>query len=456
MSVRYSRFLPTLSLVGDFVILNLLFVSGFLVFFPEIRLTASHIIFFIYLNFNWFMLVLLFEAYHLRFSLQKKAIIITYVQIIVFHFFLFLLFFQIQALSYYPRDFIKYLFPVFLFSILIWKFTLYYIFLLYRKKGNNNRNVIIVGNSLNSKSLYSFFINNTWAGYHCLGFVCQKTHTASPYLGSYDSLGTILKQYQIDEIFLDWSHIPHSEKEIVQEQIADFAIKTSIVPDLGNFTHKFAQLTKFGHIPVIEVHPGPLTFWYNQLVKRLIDIVISALVIVSLISWLTPVLFIIYQFSKNKRVFFTQKRTTINGGEFLILKYRSMAEHSPVLNQSKFDNQRVTRIGKFLRRTNIDEIPQFINVFLGQMSIVGPRPHMLKHTEQYRKVVRMFMLRHIVKPGITGHAQVNGYRGEIRKISDIQKRVELDVEYLENWSIILDIKIIFKTILISITGQQEA
>jgi putative colanic acid biosynthesis UDP-glucose lipid carrier transferase len=133
-----------------------------------------------------------------------------------------------------------------------------------------------------------------------------------------------------------------------------------------------------------------------------------------------------------------------------------MADHSISQNNLLIKNQSVTRFGKFLRRTNIDEIPQFINVFLGQMSIVGPRPHMLKHTEQYRKVVRMFMLRHIVKPGITGHAQVHGYRGEIRKISDIQKRVELDVEYLENWSINLDIKIILKTILISITGQQEA
>jgi putative colanic acid biosynthesis UDP-glucose lipid carrier transferase len=132
-----------------------------------------------------------------------------------------------------------------------------------------------------------------------------------------------------------------------------------------------------------------------------------------------------------------------------------MADHSISQNNLLIKNQSVTRFGKFLRRTNIDEIPQFINVFLGQMSIVGPRPHMLKHTEQYRKVVRMFMLRHTVKPGITGHAQVNGYRGEIRKISDIQRRVELDVEYLENWSINLDIKIMLKTIIISITGQQE-
>lgn len=456
MFVRFSRFLPTLSLLGDFVILNLLFVSGFLIFFPEISLTASHIIFFIYLNFIWFILVFLFEAYHMKFSLQKKAIIITYFQIVVFFFFLFLLFFQVISLEYYPRHLIKYLFPAYLVSILFWKFSLYYIFLFYRTKGINNRNVIIVGNSINAKSLYHFFIHNSWAGYHCHGFVCQKTHTSSPYLGPYESLGAIIKQYQIDEIFLDWSHIPHSEKEIVQDQIADYAIKTSIVPDLGNFTHKFAQLTKFGHIPVIEVHPGPLTFWYNQLAKRLIDILISVVVIALLISWLTPVLFIIYRFSKNKHVFFTQKRTTINGGEFLILKYRSMDTHTTDFELGHTENLRVTRIGKFLRRTNIDEIPQFINVFLGQMSIVGPRPHMLKHTEQYRKVVRMFMLRHTVKPGITGHAQVNGYRGEIRKLSDIQKRVELDVEYLENWSLILDIKIILKTILISITGQKEA
>lgn len=456
MSLRYSRFLPSLSLLGDFVILNLLFVSGFLMFFPEIRLTPSHILFFIYLNFIWFILVFLFEAYHLRFSLQKKAIVITYIQIIVFYFFLFLLFFQFKSLAYYPRELIKFLFPIFLVSILLWKFTLYSIFLIYRKKGFNQRKVIIIGNSPNSKSLYSFFINNTWSGYHCLGFVCQKTHTASPYLGSYESLGMILKQYQIDEIFLDWSHIPVLEKEIVQEQLADFAIKTSIVPDLGNFTHKFAQLTKFGHIPVIEVHPSPLTFWYNQFIKRVIDIFFSIMVIVGIMSWLTLIIFIINQFSENKRVFFTQKRTTINGGEFRIFKYRSMADHSASQFNLSTNNQRVTKFGKFLRRTNIDEIPQFINVFLGQMSIVGPRPHMLKHTEQYRKVVRMFMLRHIVKPGITGHAQVHGYRGEIRKISDIQKRVELDVEYLENWSINLDIKIILKTILISITGQQEA
>jgi putative colanic acid biosysnthesis UDP-glucose lipid carrier transferase len=156
-------------------------------------------------------------------------------------------------------------------------------------------------------------------------------------------------------------------------------------------------------------------------------------------------------------VFFRQQRTAADGHEFLCLKYRSMRNnHEADQQQATRDDKRITPIGRFIRKTSLDEIPQFINVLKGEMSVVGPRPHMLKHTEEYRRLIKRFMLRHTVKPGLTGLAQVNGYRGEITSLHDIEKRVEYDVKYIENWSFNLDLRILLRTFWVLFKGQEKA
>lgn len=458
MPLRYSRYIPLISLTGDFIILNILFVLGF---YMKVRVPdhfdSRYLLFYLYLNVSWFILAFVFGAHQVNRNTSKKSILFAYIRIIVFFFFLFLMYFQAVPLDYYPRTFIKYLFPLFFFLLIVWKFLLYYAFLLYRKLGFNYRNVIILGDTPKTRELQRYFTSNRWHGYRFLGFFDDNKSVKKRIIGTWAELKDFMDKHIVDEIYIAWENIPKSIMPQVTEIISEYPVKVRIVPDLGNFSYKAAELIPYGSIPVLQIHPGPLSFWYNQLIKRLFDIVLSLLMIVLVLSWLTPLLYIISLFSSREGVFFRQRRTCADGGDFICLKYRTMKKNPDAdTRRAEKNDTRVTPVGRVLRKFSLDELPQFINVLKGEMSVVGPRPHMLKHTSQYRKLIKRFMLRHTVKPGITGLAQVNGYRGEIRKLSELKHRVEYDVQYIESWSFNLDIKIILLTIWVIIRGQAKA
>jgi len=187
------------------------------------------------------------------------------------------------------------------------------------------------------------------------------------------------------------------------------------------------------------------------------DIIFSLIVIVFILSWLTPILFILIKLESKGSLFFKQEREGLNGQRFYCYKFRSMKRNKleNVIQTSRNDD-RITKIGSFIRRTSIDELPQFINAFLGSMSVVGPRPHMISQGDKFKKIVDKYAVRHFVKPGVTGLAQIKGFRGEITKTSDIQNRVKYDVFYIENWSLLHDIKIIVLTILNAVKGEENA
>jgi exopolysaccharide biosynthesis polyprenyl glycosylphosphotransferase len=244
---------------------------------------------------------------------------------------------------------------------------------------------------------------------------------------------------------------------MIAEIISGYPVKIRIVPDLGTFSYKSAELITFGSLPVLQIHPGPLSYWYNRIIKRLFDLLISLFITVFILSWMTFLLSLISWISNGDGVFFRQRRTCIDGREFSCIKFRTMKKNAEAdLRQATKNDERITPVGKFLRKYSLDELPQFINVLLDDMSVVGPRPHMLAHTAQYRQLISHFMLRHTVKPGITGLAQVNGYRGEIKNLTDLSKRVGQDVQYIETWSFNLDLKIILLTLWALILGQKEA
>jgi putative colanic acid biosynthesis UDP-glucose lipid carrier transferase len=210
-------------------------------------------------------------------------------------------------------------------------------------------------------------------------------------------------------------------------------------------------------MPVLTLRYEPLEDLTNRIKKRLFDIIISFFVTVFILSWLIPLISLLIWLDSKGPVFFIQMRSGKSNHEFKCLKFRSMKVNGLAnLKQATKNDQRLTRIGKFLRRTNLDEFPQFLNVLKGNMSIVGPRPHMLKHTDEYSKATDQYMIRHFLKPGITGWAQVNGLRGEINSIQKLKSRVEHDVWYMENWSIWLDLKIIFLTVFNTIKGDKNA
>jgi putative colanic acid biosynthesis UDP-glucose lipid carrier transferase len=210
-------------------------------------------------------------------------------------------------------------------------------------------------------------------------------------------------------------------------------------------------------IPVISLRKEPLEDLGNRIKKRIFDIVVSAMVIVFVLSWLIPLVSLLIWLESRGPVFFAQPRTGKNNKSFLCLKFRSMKTNNAAqAKQATKNDDRITKVGKFLRRTSLDEFPQFINVFRGEMSLVGPRPHMLQHTDQYSRIIGQYMVRQFLKPGITGWAQVNGFRGETKAVEQMEKRVEHDLWYLENWNLFLDMKIIFMTAFNTIKGDKNA
>jgi len=201
-----------------------------------------------------------------------------------------------------------------------------------------------------------------------------------------------------------------------------------------------------GQLVLINPQEIPLDVFESQVFKRMFDIVFSFLVITFLLSFLIPILALLIKLNSKGPVFFVQKRTGINNKTFKCLKFRSMkVNNESDEKQATEGDKRITALGNFLRKSNFDELPQFFNVFFGQMSVVGPRPHMLKHTELYSGLIERYLVRHYVKPGITGFAQVSGYRGETDELWKMEKRVQYDMQYLENWNFWWDIKIIIMT-----------
>jgi putative colanic acid biosysnthesis UDP-glucose lipid carrier transferase len=229
------------------------------------------------------------------------------------------------------------------------------------------------------------------------------------------------------------------------------------VPDYHIFVNRNIYVDFLNDIPVLSLRKEPLEDTGNRIKKRVIDLILSILVTVFLLSWLIPLLAILIKLNSKGPVFFIQLRSGKNNQPFRCIKFRSLRVNSESdSKQVSRNDKRITTLGRILRKTNIDELPQFINILLGDMSVVGPRPHMLKHTEDFSELYGEYMIRHFVKPGLTGWAQVNGYRGEIKDNELLRKRVEFDTWYIENWSTYLDLRIIVLTILVTLKGDKNA
>lgn len=241
-------------------------------------------------------------------------------------------------------------------------------------------------------------------------------------------------------------------------ELADrYCIRLKFVPDLSEISKFSFSSSSYENFHIIRPRHEPLQNAYNRLAKRVFDIVFSLLVIMFVLSWLFPILAFLIKKESKGPILFKQLRTGKKNQSFYCYKFRSMTVNTDSDSvQAKKGDMRVTSIGKFIRRTSLDELPQFFNVLLGDMSVVGPRPHMLKHTEDYNNQINDFMVRHFVKPGITGLAQISGHRGETKKVSDMKRRVKADIDYLQNWSLIKDLKICLLTVVLTLKGDENA
>lgn len=342
-------------------------------------------------------------------------------------------------------------------GISFFKIASFYILRKYRLQGKNYRNVIIIGLDDTSKKITNFFNTKADLGYRFLGFFSDKKNKHKKYLGSLkDSFEYILKN-NVDEMYCTLSTL---NKEQVK-QYTKFATKHNrvikLIPESTELYSKSLGTEYYDNILVLKVKKLPFETIENRIIKRIFDIIFSLFVIIFVLSWLIPLLWIVVKLDSKGPLFFKQKREGLNSNQFTCYKFRSMKlnKQADKVHATKND-YRVTNIGAFLRKTSIDELPQFFNVLKGDMSVVGPRPHMRSLSFEYQKEIDNYLERHAVKPGITGLAQISGYRGEVKKKSDIKNRVRFDIFYIENWSFFLDIKIIIQTILNIFKGEEKA
>ena len=353
------------------------------------------------------------------------------------------------------------LYQIFVLVFLLFLLTFYRWFFfsvrkIYRVEGGNFVNVVIIGEDKNTHSIQKV-LNEPDYGYRYKGSFCNNASSNKNYLGSIeDSYGFIMDN-NIDEIFCIVSNLSNTELQRLIRFADNNLKRIKLVPDNKEIFTRAMNVELFDNIPVINLRNSPLEKNYAKYGKRLFDILFSLLVIVLILSWFIPFLFILTRMESKGSLFFKQIRHGYNKKTFWCYKFRSMIINRNANKQMCTQNDvRVTKIGRILRRTSMDELPQFFNVLIGEMSIVGPRPHMEEHTMKYAHSVDRYLVRHFAKPGITGLAQIKGYRGEIIKKSDIINRTRYDIFYLEKWSPLLDITIICYTIYNALKGEGKA
>ena len=329
----------------------------------------------------------------------------------------------------------------------IYYYSLYSYLKIRRARGYFIHRVLIVGLNDMSVFLRHLLNNNPMLGYEFVGYVSEKPEEDKDVVGQMDELVPLVTEHQIDFLFV--THSAFNDLKKSKELLATcnkIGVRLRFVPENQYWFKTSMNMESVGSLAVINPQQIPLDDIQARLVKRVFDIIFSLIVIFFIISWLFPVISVLIKLSSTGPVFFRQKRTGINNRAFTCLKFRSMSMNKDADEiQATSGDSRITPIGRFLRKSNLDEFPQFFNVLFGQMSIVGPRPHMLKHTEQYSTLIEFYRVRHYIKPGITGWAQVNGYRGETDELWKMEKRVEFDMKYLDNWTFWWDLRIVVLT-----------
>ena len=347
------------------------------------------------------------------------------------------------------------------FSLIILRYLVRLFLHTFRRKGLNTRSVVIAGAGDLGANLGQVILANDWMGLRINGYYDDFKPKGSKVIsssdisinGTLDEMIVDVKEKSINHIYLALPMRAEKRLKEVLQMLTDTTASVYIVPDIFTFNLLNARIIDMGGIPTISVYEGPF-YGINDWIKRAEDLVVG-LLITLMISPLLIFVAIGVKLSSPGKVIFKQRRYGFNGEEIFVWKFRSMTvnEDGPNIPQAQKNDPRVTKFGEFLRRTSLDELPQFINVLQGRMSIVGPRPHAVAHNEYYRKLIPGYMLRHKVKPGITGWAQVNGWRGETDTLEKMQKRVEFDLAYIRDWSFWLDMKIIFMTIFKGFGGK---
>ena len=364
--------------------------------------------------------------------------------------------------NYYSRSFLVYFFLLSSISLFVFRLIISSTVSLMRSKDLNQRDILIIGAGRTGERFYSAVNNNPLYGYHVIGFLDDNgiaSKVRPMILGKLGDLERITAAQSVDEVVIA---LPKANEETIAHlvtQCEDKCIRVNVIPnDYAAFEGK-RIIEEVGEFSLVRMREAPLDLPSNKALKRTFDIIFSLLLLLIVF----PPIFILSTFliklTSKGPIFFKQLRTGEDGVSFICYKFRTMRDLPRELAdslQAVPNDPRLTWIGSLLRRSNFDELPQFWNVLKGDMSVIGPRPHMLKHTEDYRKIIGNYMVRHFVKPGVTGWAQINGLRGATQEPGKMERRIKFDVHYIENWSFLFDLEIIWKTLVLMLRGDTNA
>ena len=455
-------------IIGDFLLLNLLVYLCLEQFddkTPDYFMDHNAVVFMV-ANFAMLVAEYFFNtiAYHRRLSaidLLRRVFMLSATQSA-------LMFFLLRSISRGGGFFkFMYYFAGFLFiGLLLARLIERGIILYLRSKGKNTQSILFVGNDPANLMLYHDMLENSSAGTYVKGYYADEPIENAPeqfvHLGNLQQLNAQMEEDKdktnlgIDLLFCCLSHDESAFINRVIHFCDNHVVHFYYVPRMSGNLHLRLIPELYGDVTLFTNRREPLTFIENKFLKRTFDIVVSALTCLVLLPFL-PIVALIIKLQSPGPLFFVQNRTGLNGHTFKCYKFRSMHVNNQADTlQATKDDPRKFPFGEFMRKTNIDEFPQFFNVLKGDMSIVGPRPHMMLHTEMYGKLIDKYMVRHFCRPGITGWAQVTGFRGETKELWQMEERIRRDIWYLENWTFWLDLKIIFKTAISILIPDKKA
>lgn len=447
---RYSKFIRPISILMDVMVISCT------AFFILKNLNINLVDFIVYLNIGWILTAIFLDFYAIYRFTKVIEIISKIIKQGVIFLLIVIAFFPFSVQAVFNVNCIAVFFISSLGLITVLKLLLFYCLKTYRiVVGSNYRQAVIVGYTPESIQLKELFERKKEYGYHFLGFFSDKQ--VNPEIkGNLVDLKTFVQANKIDEIYCSLNEVSNTQLKDLLD-FADEHNKTiKFIPDTKEIFAKNLKIDYYDFFPVLSLKETVLNEPAVKTFKRFFDIVFSLIVILGILSWLAPLLAIIIKLESKGPVLFKQGRPGMEEKQFYCYKFRSMRMNSRSETEALKNDPRVTKTGRFIRKTSLDEMPQFINVLLGDMSIVGPRPHLWSQNKMYGTKIKKYMLRHYVKPGITGLAQVSGYRGEIETEKDMVNRIKMDVFYIENWSLILDLKIIYMTVANIVKGDIKA
>lgn len=462
---RFSRYYKLGFLFWDVILLNLAIVLSFICRYGEfhnVTVKGDKAISLL-ANIFWITLLLYKDSYRIIRTERIEAILYRTIRMLLILIAIIAVFLLVMKYGEVSRLRMVYFYSIF-FVLLVGSRILFMKVLKHvRARGYNYRKVVIVGANAVGERMNRILSKDLTYGFKVMGYFDDETdgtELKAPILGEFDSIEPYLKSQKIDEMYVAL-HI--SKIDVINKLTAlceRYMVRIRYIPDFQQYTKSSRVQVSFygnGNVPVLMLRKEPLEINLNRIVKKLFDLCFSFLVVVLIFSWLFPILMVLIKVNSPGPVFFVQKRSGRNNESFPCYKFRTMYVNATADTvQASQNDARITKVGAFLRRSSMDELPQFLNVLLGHMSVVGPRPHMLSHTERYSELINNFLVRHYAKPGITGWAQVNGYRGETKQLSDMEGRVEHDIWYIENWSFLLDLKIIWMTVVNVFQGEEKA